>query len=1056
MAESEALNPADIAILAAGLASGSVGVRAATVEALSRLPLTAADWRAVGRYAQRVLAGGGSVAERQAVIEVSPSIPLRSVRDQVAGFVDSPDPELSWRATAAVRAMGHASTVPAILALPVGDSDLYRIALTDISGTVAAVRAEFGARPAGSEDRFWLALALALSGEDAELRATVEHLAQPQRPDWNESLDYRLREVIAARRLPESTALWLAEPAARIPADLVTALTVRPDLAWYYSHRVGTVLRPGWSDGQNPGFSTRDDPGENEVREADELYAWISETYLAPWGAEEMAEELVPRVRSVESRPAIVSRLMERASWTGYHSSRESYNIVVLVGLAQGRFRPDVAGLFETYREVMVRSWWDERTIGFDEVSVRFGRYDDEGGGGGPRSFCLQIGWIVSRGGLPGLVPALAADLRSADPRTRIAATYLIADAAAYVTEAIAPQFGGGSDPGREAAWELVDEPDEDETLPERHVVAAVLDSGGVPPTGPLVQGLRYLLRFTIGADLVGDLVRGAPPFPVAQLPPSIGGWWLTVAVHGEDVDIPAGLHAIFLPTEGPAWTCRCRPDGPHLCQATERGKAIELPFRAPNEAVIAAAVVKVYWGATLVQAIEMMLPVGEVGSGLAPAATVVYTLGPALEDVVHRAPRDLSVLHEPGRARGHVLHVNGTSGTPVVFELSDAAAAESARHLRSLLFDSHLVREGERWTTRYGQRHETDRRTYAEDLRRLAVAGAELFVGLFGGRGAQVQAELADAGRRTGRPAELQVARAVNTRLTVPWQLVYDLPIDDARTPGECRSVAEFGPGGPVPHVPPVCPHADTHDRSGTLCPFGFWGLAHHVECPPPTFAKALPELTGDDSPADLIVALHPDLATGAWMTHDRALRRLGARPAVQDVAALRASLLLGADVLYFDCHGARVVRAGSNAPRPVIDMGRGGQLSPLTLDTWGRGDPQVRWERRRPLVVLNGCHTGELLPDVPAELVTAFIDGLGAAGVVATEIAVEATLAATAMEQFLGELVAGRSVGAAMRSMRWALLARGNVLGLAYAADCDSRLRLPDPERSEREESA
>ena len=82
-----------------------------------------------------------------------------------------------------------------------------------------------------------------------------------------------------------------------------------------------------------------------------------------------------------------------------------------------------------------------------------------------------------------------------------------------------------------------------------------------------------------------------------------------------------------------------------------------------------------------------------------------------------------------------------------------------------------------------------------------------------------------------------------------------------------------------------------------------------------------------------------------------------------------------------------------------------------------------------------------------------TAFTDGLGAAGVVATEIAVEATLAATAMEQFLGELVAGRSVGAAMRSMRWALLARGNILGLAYAAYCDSRLRLPDPERSERE---
>ena len=65
MAELEVLDPADIGIMAAGLASGSVGVRVATFEALSRLPLTAADWRAVGRYAQRVLTGGGSSAERQ-------------------------------------------------------------------------------------------------------------------------------------------------------------------------------------------------------------------------------------------------------------------------------------------------------------------------------------------------------------------------------------------------------------------------------------------------------------------------------------------------------------------------------------------------------------------------------------------------------------------------------------------------------------------------------------------------------------------------------------------------------------------------------------------------------------------------------------------------------------------------------------------------------------------------------------------------------------------------------------------------------------------------------
>ena len=70
--------------------------------------------------------------------------------------------------------MGHPRAVPTILALPLGDPNLYRIARADISGSVAEVRAEFGARPAGSEDSFWLALALALFEEDAELRAVVE------------------------------------------------------------------------------------------------------------------------------------------------------------------------------------------------------------------------------------------------------------------------------------------------------------------------------------------------------------------------------------------------------------------------------------------------------------------------------------------------------------------------------------------------------------------------------------------------------------------------------------------------------------------------------------------------------------------------------------------------------------------------------------------------------------------------------------------------------------------------------------------------------------------
>jgi hypothetical protein len=275
----------------------------------------------------------------------------------------------------------------------------------------------------------------------------------------------------------------------------------------------------------------------------------------------------------------------------------------------------------------------------------------------------------------------------------------------------------------------------------------------------------------------------------------------------------------------------------------------------------------------------------------------------------------------------------------------------------------------------------------------------------------------------------------------------VYDEPIDDARPPLICDSVTRFGPDGGADAIPASCPHQDMHDSErGTLCPFGFWGLAHQLECPPPTFTRQLPERTGERPPATLTVAVHPELTSGAWTTHSRALRALdGSSEVLADVANLRQSVLAGTDVLYFYCHGVRVERRGSSAPRPVLDLGRGGRLSPLTLNTWVSGRPPVRWDSRRPLVVLNGCHTGEALPDTPADLVAAFVDNVGAAGAIATEIAMEGALAATAMELFLDRLFNGLPVGLAMRAMRWALLARGNVLGLAYSPYCDARLSLP-----------
>jgi hypothetical protein len=61
----------------------------------------------------------------------------------------------------------------------------------------------------------------------------------------------------------------------------------------------------------------------------------------------------------------------------------------------------------------------------------------------------------------------------------------------------------------------------------------------------------------------------------------------------------------------------------------------------------------------------------------------------------------------------------------------------------------------------------------------------------------------------------------------------------------------------------------------------------------------------------------------------------------------------------------------------------------------------------------------------------------------VIGTEITVDQPVAAHAMELFL-DAVRTHPVGEALRAMRWAMIALGNVMGLAYTPHCLATLVL------------
>ena len=117
-------------------------------------------------------------------------------------------------------------------------------------------------------------------------------------------------------------------------------------------------------------------------------------------------------------------------------------NIVLAIHALQGRFRPDLAGLSLLYQRVA------KELLGEGAEPGLF-RFVEIEATGGPRSFCYHLGWTVSRGGLHGLVPRLAAQLASEDRDERMAAAYLIADAAAFFSHSLPLLFGGSAAPSR-------------------------------------------------------------------------------------------------------------------------------------------------------------------------------------------------------------------------------------------------------------------------------------------------------------------------------------------------------------------------------------------------------------------------------------------------------------------------------------------------------------------------------------------------------------------------------------------------------------------------------
>jgi hypothetical protein len=581
----------------------------------------------------------------------------------------------------------------------------------------------------------------------------------------------------------------------------------------------------------------------------------------------------------------------------------------------------------------------------------------------------------------------------------------------------------------------------------------------GDTPVGrdrPLDPGSHYELRVALGPYHPDSLVVDADKasFDSTQLPPTSTGHWLDVVVSSGDVILDdMRRRTLFLPLAGSSWICACNPEGPHGCTEQERDPYVRVPLHTPQRAGVAAVEVAIYYGAAVVHAQALTLPVGVPGT-TGPFAKVTYSLTSSFAALGGFAERSMSVLLDADQDGNHRMYVNGVRLAPFTFTLSDDAAFNAMSRARELLFRTHLYQEGGEWHSRYHtarQIKEADE--YEEDLRQLAAAGAGLFAALFPypDDSRALQQMLAHEADARGRPPVVQLARSTQSRPIVPWQLIYDLDVGSDPTRYQpCPSILEWGPQRPEgAEIPARCPHQDRHGDE-PLCPFGFWGFAHVLEVPPPVKTELAQVVTEHDHwQVATVVAASSTLSAKETTRHMEALAGLGGveLPPLERVVALRDRLgRSDMDVVYLYCHGGRDRPAGATAPDAVLELGPGrrDRFKPLDVSMWARSKwARDHWRSRQPVVVLNGCHTTEMLPDTLAYFVVGFV-AARAAGVIGTEVSLDQRFAGVAMELFLAALHAGAGVGQAMRHMRWELLSRGNVMGLAYSPYCAATLAL------------
>jgi len=548
-------------------------------------------------------------------------------------------------------------------------------------------------------------------------------------------------------------------------------------------------------------------------------------------------------------------------------------------------------------------------------------------------------------------------------------------------------------------------------------------------------------LRLDIGPLSETSQVSEPVPFPDDRLPR--GDLQIDVVVSSSSFRVSRGLDEV--PTDSSAEDSFLLPGDGGPAGTPEGGSTLTFVLQAPAETGLAMARITYYFRGAVVQSHLLSAQVGGETTGDGEPWWIVtdYTVAAVLAtaSAIPDRPRVAVILN--GDDTDHQIYLR-TRGTDSVKAQSAAAnlppkIGDATRAFREALASPSVAPVASNQS----------KAQLVTALRKLAPLGRKMYSALF----SLMPDVLLGLGDGT-TSVVLHVARPSGVSLSVPWAMLYTIPLyKPIQQMPLCPLIDKWDGHSPlVTGQPMSCPQSQAVSHtSDLLCPFGFLGYRFDIE---QLNSTEQPVVSISAPPGSRVVVAETTYQVNkkALQDHITAITKAVARlngvgtDEASDKNKLKQLISRDLPLVYFFCHGDR---PDPDGPDTYLGIGNNEHVSPEDLVGWIQEayvTQQLRvWNQIRPLVFINACHSAEIDPQALFNYIDVFVGGGNAAGVIGTEVKVAQPLAMEFADIFFDQLLSpGATVATAIRHARLGFLAKGNIFGLNYTPYCWADLTI------------